>query len=177
THRHPLPFPTRRSSDLGIVMAVTDTGISPGNDSFADVGDDGYDHTNPRGRFYGVCDPDYVDYDPDFPCNDKLIGAYNFVNQLPAYDYDGHGSHTASTAGGNVVQGIEKTVDGNLHTFDISGVAPHANIISYLGCCSLSGLTAAIDQAIADEVDVINYSIGSPAPSALWDDFDTVELG
>src|SRR5690606_25664495 len=90
------------------------------------------------------------------------------------YDYDGHGSHTASTAGGNVVQGIEKTVDGNLHTFDISGVAPHANIISYLGCCSLSGLTAAIDQAIADEVDVINYSIGSPAPSALWDDFDTV---
>ena len=38
----------------------------------------------------------------------------------------------------------------------------------------MAGLTAAIDQAIADEVDVINYSIGSAAPSAPWDDFDTV---
>ena len=58
--------------------------------------------------------------------------------------------------------------------FDISGVAPHANVIAYLGCCTLGGLTASIDQAIADGVDVINYSIGSSAPSALWDDFDTV---
>src|SRR5690606_23474589 len=63
----------------GVVIGVIDTGISPGNDSFADVGDDGYDHENPRGRFYGVCDPAYPAYDPDFPCNDKLIGAYNFV--------------------------------------------------------------------------------------------------
>ncbi len=31
-----------------------------------------------------------------------------------------------------------------------------------------------INQAIADGVDVINYSIGSAAPSAAWDDFDTV---
>ncbi|MFP3915749.1 MAG: S8 family serine peptidase, partial [Actinomycetota bacterium] len=158
----------------GIVIGVIDTGISPGNDSFADVGDDGYNHTNPRGQLYGVCDPTHPDHDAAFPCNDKLIGAYNFVNGDPAYDYDGHGSHTASTAGGNVVQGIEVTVDGVPTSFDISGVAPHANVISYLGCCSLSGLTAAIDQAIADEVDVINYSIGSDAPSALWDDFDTV---
>ncbi len=59
-------------------------------------------------------------------------------------------------------------------SFDISGVAPHANVIAYRGCCTLSGLTAAIDQAIADEVDVINYSIGSSSPSQLWDDFDTV---
>ena len=58
--------------------------------------------------------------------------------------------------------------------FDISGVAPHANVISYLGCCTLAGLTMAIDQAIADGVDVINYSIGSSSPSAAWDDFDTV---
>ena len=158
----------------GMVIGVIDTGISPGNDSFADVGADGYDHENPRGRYYGVCDPAYPDYDEDFPCNDKLIGAYNFVNTAPAYDYDGHGSHTSSTAGGNVVRGVTKTVDGTDHSFDISGVAPHANIISYLGCCSLSGLTAAIDQAIQDEVDVINYSIGSDAPSALWSDFDTV---
>jgi uncharacterized repeat protein (TIGR01451 family) len=47
-------------------------------------------------------------------------------------------------------------------------------VISYLGCCTLAGLTMSIDQAIADGVDVINYSIGSAAPSAAWDDFDTV---
>src|SRR5690606_7523384 len=106
----------------GMVIGVIDTGISPGNDSFADVGADGYDHENPRGRYYGVCDPAYPDYDEDFPCNDKLIGAYNFVNTAPAYDYDGHGSHTSSTAGGNVVRGVTKTVDGTDHSFDISGV-------------------------------------------------------
>src|SRR5690606_11816664 len=90
-------------------------------------------------------------------------------------DYDGHGSHTASTSGGNVVQGvIVETPTITTEPFDISGVAPHANVISYLGCCTLSGLTAAIDQAIADEVDVINYSIGSSAPSQLWSDFDSV---
>ena len=110
-------------------------------------------------------------------CNDKLIGAYVFgaANET-AVDYDGHGSHTASTSGGNVVNDVMVTTDAGFVTppFDISGVAPHANVISYLGCCTLSGLTAAIDQAIADEVDAINYSIGSDAPSALWSDFDAV---
>ena len=56
----------------------------------------------------------------------------------------------------------------------ISGVAPHANIIAYAGCCTLSALTASIDQAIIDGVDVINYSIGSPSASDVWNDFDTV---
>ena len=163
----------------GMVIGVIDTGISPANDSFADIGDDGYDHTNPRGagNYVGVCDPAEASYDAAFPCNDKLIGAWNFVAGQPrAVDYDGHGSHTASTAGGNVVAGVEVTTAAGFVTppFDISGVAPHANIIAYLGCCSLGGLTASIDQAIADGVDAINYSIGSSAPSELWTDFDSV---
>ena len=164
----------------GIVIGTIDTGISPGNRSFADIGGDGYDHTNPFGAFLGVCDVDNPEsaggHDPEFPCNDKLIGAYFFGGANDsALDYDGHGSHTASTSGGNVVTGVEvEAPTTTTPPFDISGVAPHANVISYLGCCTLSGLTAAIDQAIIDGVDVINYSIGSSAPSALWDDFDTV---
>ena len=164
----------------GIVIGTIDTGISPNNPSFADVGGDGYDHTNPRGQFYGVCDPANTEqYDPDFPCNDKLIGAWGFLDPGAAgnaLDYDGHGSHTASTSGGNVLHDISVDTPSGLTTppVTISGVAPHANIISYTGCCSLSGLTASIDQAIADGVDVINYSIGSASPSALWDDFDSV---
>jgi alpha-tubulin suppressor-like RCC1 family protein len=163
----------------GMVIGTIDTGISPGNRSFAETGDDGYTHVNPRGpgNYLGACDPDNAEqFDPEFPCNEKLIGAYVFggANDT-ALDYDGHGSHTASTSGGNVVDGVV-TEAPTLTTepFDISGVAPHANVISYLGCCTLSGLTMSIDQAIADGVDVINYSIGSSSPSQLWDDFDTV---
>jgi uncharacterized repeat protein (TIGR01451 family) len=163
----------------GVVIGTIDTGISPGNRSFAATGDDGYTVQNPlgEGNYLGACDPtNATQYDPLFPCNSKLIGAYVFggINET-AVDYDGHGSHTASTSGGNVVNDVV-VQSPTLETppFDISGVAPHANVISYLGCCNLSGLTASINQAIADGVDVINYSIGSPDPSAAWDDFDTV---
>ncbi len=162
----------------GIVIGTIDTGISPGNRSFAETGDDGYTHTNPRGpgNYLGVCDPASDQHDPDFPCNEKLIGAYVFGGANDsALDYDGHGSHTASTSGGNVVEGvIVEAPTMTTEPFDISGVAPHANVISYLGCCTVSGLTASIDQAIADEVDVINYSIGSTSPGNPWADFDTL---
>jgi len=162
----------------GIIVGVIDTGINPLNPSFADIGGDGYDHTNPfgSGNYVGVCDPGNASFDPSFACNDKLIGAWGFpsVNGGDPTDYDGHGSHTASTAAGNVVLGATLNAPTTSFNFNISGVAPHANIIAYSGCCTLSALTAAIDQAILDGVDVINYSIGSTAASDVWNDFDTV---
>ena len=165
----------------GVVIGTIDTGVHPGSPSFAETGDDGYTHTNPlgAGNYLGVCDPSNTDqYDPDFPCNGKLIGAYGFLTaqDRSALDEDGHGSHTASTSGGNVVHDVTPAAPEGTDppSFDISGVAPHANVISYRGCCTSSGLTAAIDQAIADGVDVINYSIGSSSPSDLWNDFDAL---
>ncbi|MDX1687248.1 MAG: S8 family serine peptidase [Candidatus Promineifilaceae bacterium] len=159
----------------GIIVGVIDTGINPDNPSFADIGPiDGYDHTNPYGS--GNYTPgSYCDTtDPSF-CNDKLIGAWGYptVNSGDPTDYDGHGSHTTSTAAGNVV---EATVVAPTTSFTrtISGVAPHANIIAYSACCTLSALSAAIDQVITDSVDVVNYSIGSESPSDVWNDFDTV---
>ena len=125
-------------------------------------------HTNPRGKYYGVCDPAKTDiYDPTFICNEKLIGAWDFADSFEPpdgpRDNDGHGSHTASTAAGNRVNAsvIAPTyVYNNL----VSGVAPRANIIAYDACgqegCPGSALVAAINQAVADGVDVINYSIG-----------------
>ena len=77
-----------------------------------------------------------------------------------AIDYDGHGSHTASTAAGNFVDSVPVFGSGAADTFDISGVAPHANIIAYGACCTLSALTAAIDQTLTDGVDAITRSIG-----------------
>ena len=42
----------------GMIVGVIDTGINPLNPSFADVGGDSYDHTNPfgAGNYVGVCD-------------------------------------------------------------------------------------------------------------------------
>lgn len=161
----------------GIIVGVIDTGINPSNPSFADVGADGYNHTNPWGAgvYKGVCDTTNSLYDPTFPCNDKLIGAwaYTGINSGNARDYEGHGSHTASTAAGNVVNA---QVNGNTIsiTRQISGIAPHANIVAYAACCNGDTLSAAIDQIVLDGVDVANYSIGSASPSDPWNDFDSV---
>src|SRR5690606_23949358 len=164
---------------------VLDTGINPSNPSFAatvpvEDGGDGYEHMNPLGEgvYLGTCDPANTDqYDERFACNDKLIGAWDFSGDGP-FDADGHGSHTASTVAGNQVDAVVTGPSGISDTRTISGVAPHANLIAYDVCnmdgCSMAATTAAIDQAIADGVDVINYSIGGWLPSAAWSDPDTL---
>jgi len=64
-------------------------------------------------------------------CNDKLIGAHNlFTPGTSPEDLDGHGSHTASTAGGNFTE-LDLDIVGGTTTLTISGVAPHANLIAY----------------------------------------------
>lgn len=167
----------------GIVTGIIDSGINPSNLSFAasvpeSQGGDGYVHTNPLGDVYlGLCDPDNADqFDPRFECNDKLIGAYDFAGDGP-WDTSGHGTHTASTVAGNLVDATVTGPTGISETRSIKGVAPHATIIAYDVCtggCSIAAITAAIDQVIADEVDTVNYSIGSDAPSNAWSDPDTV---
>ena len=153
----------------GIVVGIIDTGINPISNSFAAVDGDGYQHTNPKGKYFGVCDTKSKVYDKSFPCNDKLIGAWSFLEgEATPRDFSGHGSHTAGTAAGNVVYGATIVAPSGFElTKDIAGVAPRANIIAYKVCgekgCFLSAILAGIDQAIADGVDVINYSIGGKA--------------
>lgn len=143
----------------GIIVGVIDTGINSDHPSFADVGGDGYDHTNPwgAGNYVGYCVAN-----PGF-CNDKLIGAWSFVTEpTTPEDSDGHGSHTSSTAAGNMVSATRTTPNGYEISADISGVAPHANIVMYDACvesCPGAALIAASNQALIDGVDVINYSI------------------
>lgn len=156
----------------GIVIGVVDTGINMDHASFADIGGDGYNHTNPlgAGNYKGWCNPTNPNYSPAYLCNDKLIGLYSYTNSgLNPEDPEGHGSHTASTAGGNRLNGVvldEATID---LTFDISGVAPHANIIAYDACtasgCNNDDLVAALNQAAADGVDALNYSISGSGTS------------
>jgi subtilisin family serine protease len=167
----------------GVLVGVIDSGIDFTSPSFADPAADGFDATNPRGAgaYLGVCSASDGDgrYDSAFGCNDKLIGAYTFAgtDESPdrqggpsPRDNHGHGTHTASTAIGGLVP--EATL-GAATIGPIAGVAPHATLIAYDVCgiepasdpqnslrCSAAAILAAIDQAVADGVDVINYSIG-----------------
>ncbi|WP_175561584.1 S8 family serine peptidase [Vibrio aerogenes] len=160
----------------GMVVGVIDSGINPYSPSFAVTGGDGYTVTNSRQTYYGVCDPKSAIYDATFPCNDKLIGAWGYsgIENGSPVDKNGHGSHTAGTAAGNVVFGASLTTKlGSTITRDIAGVAPHANIISYRACnenarCPDSAMLAMIDQAIQDGVDVINFSVGAVHGSDPW---------
>ncbi|MFC1851730.1 S8 family serine peptidase [candidate division CSSED10-310 bacterium] len=168
-----------RPGTLGenIVIGIIDSGINPEHPSFAAIDDNDYVHTNPRDKYYGCCDPDEGVYDSTFPCNDKLIGAWGYAFNGDPRDRSGHGSHTASTAAGNILNATTITLfNGYTGTYYISGVAPHAHIISYSVCeedgCPESHILAAVDQAIIDKVDVINFSIGG-GPSDPWTDGDS----
>lgn len=152
----------------GVVVGVIDTGVNSDHPSFAATGGDGYTVKNPRGTYYGLCAP--VTGLPF--CNSKLIGVYDFTGTSPEDDNE-HGSHTASTAVGNVIPAaVLKAPTINI-TRKISGVAPHANLITYKACTAAGCLNAlttqAIDQATADGVDVINFSIGGSSRDA-WSD-------
>ena len=101
-------------------------------------------------------------------CNNKLIGAWGFVggknDPTAPEDSNNHGSHTASTVAGNFWNGpfYDAATQNNLGLPTISGVAPHANIIAYDVCetDTCGAISAGIDRAILDGVDVINFSIG-----------------
>jgi subtilisin family serine protease len=131
----------------------------------------------PPENWNGICEvgPQFTEED----CNNKMIGARFFPDGamatgpiengeiFSARDVDGHGTHIATTAAGNKVQAsIFGTFLGN-----VEGMAPGARIATYKACwlrpgatraaCNTSDLANAIDMAVADGVDIINYSIGS----------------
>lgn len=159
----------------GVVVGVIDTGIWPEHPSFADDGSypahDPLDDSRPNCEFGNTAaNP----ADAPFTCNNKLIGARQMLDTYRAQpggleadefdsarDDDGHGTHTASTAAGNA--NVQATVFGR-KVGKISGIAPRAQIIAYKALGNQGGyssdLAAAIDQAVADGVDVINYSVG-----------------
>jgi subtilisin family serine protease len=125
-------------------------------------------------------------------CNGKLIGAryYNAgfggnagIDALLPHefnsprDFGGHGTHTATTAGGN--RNVPATGDAAVFG-NISGIAPRARIAAYKVCwetagggsCFTTDSVAAIDQAVADGVDVLNFSISGSTTNFL----DPVEV-
>ena len=131
----------------------------------------------PPDDFHGTCEGG-EGFEPA-DCNNKLVGARFYIdgflsrNQLDPGEFisprdaDGHGTHIATTIAGN-------EVDADLFGVRIgriSGIAPSARIAAYKACwlepgevrasCNTSDLVRAIDDAVADGADIINYSVGN----------------
>ena len=167
-----------------VIIGIVDTGVWPEHPSFSDRNlQGGQTYSRIRG-WRGSCS-----VGEEFTaanCNRKLIGAryYNagfggnaaidsfFPGEINSpRDVDGHGTHTASTAGGNAevpAAGVAAVLG------KISGMAPRARIAAYKVCwggaaggCTTSDSVAAIDQAVADGVDVINFSISGTRTNFL----------
>ncbi len=173
------------SAGEDVIIGIVDSGVWPESLSYSDrTGLNGNGTKDGKLSYQqipgwnGKCTPG-EEFNASM-CNQKLIGAryYNegwggndgidatlpFEYNSPR-DYNGHGTHTSSTAGGN----YNVPTTGAASVFGpISGIAPRARIAMYKACWSVPGtagscqgvdLLAAIDQAVADGVDVINYSI------------------
>ena len=157
----------------GTIFADLDTGIWPEHPSFVDHGNlsPAPASPSPRPCVFGD-NPLTTDVVDPFACNNKVIGGAPFLDTYHAVvgdehfpgtarDSEGHGTHTTSTAAGGPV--------ANAPTFGIergpiAGVAPGAHVLSYKVCgpqgCFASDSAAAVEQAIVDGADVINFSIG-----------------
>jgi len=162
------------------IIGVIDTGVWPEHPMLAD-------HGLPAPPAHYACQfgdgSDAAHLGPTFACNNKLIGAYAFTQtymaavgsdghefcndstgQCSARDPEGHGTHTTTTAAGDRV---DHAVLYGVDRGPVSGIAPGAHVIMYRVCmaqgCFSSDSVAAVQQAIADGVNVINFSISGGA--------------
>jgi hypothetical protein len=178
----------KKNAGKGVIFGVLDSGAWPEHPSFADQGNlavpppkaDG----TPRACNFG--DNPLTPAPDVFACSRKLIGGAPFLATYlsdparaaeepfhTARDSNGHGTHTGSTSAGNAlnsapVLGVDRG--------PLNGVAPGAWVSVYKVCgiqgCFSSDSAAAVEQAILDGVDVINFSIsGGTSPFT-----DPVEL-
>jgi len=175
----------------GVTIGVIDTGIDYTHANFGGPGTEAaYDDADAR---------DTTLEGDEF--NEKVVGGFDFVgdfydaeaedpgDQIPQpdpdpLDCDGHGSHVAGTAAGyGVAGGTTYTGPYNPGIYAATqftigpGIAPEAMIRSYrvFGCggsATSDVIVAAINRAVADDVDVINMSLGSPF--GRNDDLDSV---
>lgn len=142
------------SAGLGIKIAMIDTGIDVNHPGFQDASltpPDGFPLTLTNG------DVQYT--------NNKIIVAKNFTFLLgrgasdsSADDLDGHGTGTAMAAAGETC---------NSPWGAVTGVAPKAFLGNYKvftgsGATTDAVILRAIDDAVADGMDVINMSLGGP---------------
>ncbi|XP_022922127.1 cucumisin-like [Cucurbita moschata] len=157
------------SVESDIIVGVLDTGIWPESPSFLDQG-----YGPPPRKWKGSCE-----VSSDFSCNNKIIGArsYRTNGQYPINDIqgprdsNGHGTHAASTVAGGLVRQASML---GLGSGTARGGVPSARIASYKICwsdgCPDADILAAFDDAIADGVDIISFSVGGQTPRDYFND-------
>ncbi|GMH04140.1 hypothetical protein Nepgr_005979 [Nepenthes gracilis] len=167
-----------------VIIGVLDTGVWPESKSFDDSGLPPIPN-----RWLGVCESG-----PDFnqsSCNKKLIGARSFSKGYKMAsggsfmnnpkeidsprDYDGHGTHTASTAAGSHVTNASLL---GYASGTARGMATRARLSAYKVCwktgCFGSDILAGMDRAILDGVDVLSLSLGGGSAPYYH---DTIAIG
>ncbi|CAH8275836.1 unnamed protein product [Arabidopsis lyrata] len=163
------------------IIGVVDTGIWPESKVFNDQG------LGPiPKRWRGKCESG-EQFNATIHCNNKLIGAKYYLRGLLAttggkfnrtiiHDFKsnrdaiGHGTHTATIAGGS---SVPNTSFYGLAGGTVRGGSPRARIASYKVCwnvvghegkCTVADMWKAFDDAIHDQVDVLSVSIGGGIP-------------
>ncbi|CDP05276.1 unnamed protein product [Coffea canephora] len=174
-----------RLSQSDVIVGVLDTGIWPESPSFNDT------EMGPvPGHWKGNCEIGRAF--GRHHCNRKIIGARVFyrgyeaasgkINERDEYksprDQDGHGTHTAATVAGSAVHGA------NLFGYaygTAQGMAPGARIVPYKVCwtggCFSSDILSAVDQAVADGVNVLSISLGGGVASYYRDSLAVAAFG
>ncbi len=151
------------SRGQGVVIAVLDSGMNSDHPSFANDASCGFNAGNPK----------------TLSSRDCSTSAAGVCSGPTPEDTNGHGSHTASTSGGNTLTSASVPPPPLPSGFtSISGVAPCAQVRAYKVCpgatCPGADIQAGMQNAILDGVDVINFSIsGGTSP---WSDNDRVKL-
>ena len=90
-------------------------------------------------------------------------GGYPEIYDGSAY-YTSHGTHVAGTIAGDKQNSVD---------YAVKGVAPDVDLYSYrvlgpYGSGQTSGILAAIDKAVKDDMDVINLSLGASINDPLY---------
>ncbi|KAF3617568.1 putative subtilisin-like protease-like, partial [Capsicum annuum] len=151
-----------------VIIGVLDSSVWPESASFRDDGLSAI----PK-KWKGICKPG-IEFNSSL-CNRKLIGANYFNKGLlasdptiilsmnSARDMRGHGTHVASIAPGSFVEGVSYF---GYAPGTARGIAPRARIavckFSFEEGTVTSNLIAAMDQAVADGVDIqLSYGWGS----------------
>lgn len=145
----------------GVVVGIIDSGAYRTHPSFANDAACGLGQSNPK--LLSTAD-----------CSVSSGGICTGGNP-EANPGNGHGVHTAATAAGNTIDNTVTPAPAALPPgMTMSGVAPCAQIRSYKVCetstCGGAAIVAGIENAIADGVDVINFSIGGG--TSPWGDSD-----
>ncbi len=146
----------------GMIIGMLDSGVAPTHPSFANDPDCGHGTGGNPNKLISYLDCSRTD----------ASGMCNGTNPV---DTDGHGSHTASTAGGNALT----TAATPPPALPISGVAPCAHIRAYKVCpgntCPYADIQAGMDSLLLHgDSDVMNFSIsGGTNP---WGDNDRRKL-